>query len=72
MNKYILPWTDFDIVENLKITAKSYNDCKEKIIEYFADRYDFVDDTMTYSELVDCLDQHDILIGSKIEDIEEL
>ncbi len=72
MNKYIIPWTDLDIVDNLKINAKSYNDCKEKIIEHFAELYDFIDDTMTYQEMVECLDKHDILLGHTIEDVEEL
>lgn len=72
MNKYIIPICDIQAGEvwNEVITATSLQDCKDKIISKFSERYD-LDDTVSYNELIKDLDNIDVLIG-RIKDIEEL
>lgn len=69
MNTYLIAVCEIQVPSTyiLKINAKSYSDCQDKIMEKFSayssslDWYDFLED----------LDKQDILIG-QITDIEEL
>lgn len=72
MNKYIIPICDIQggQVWIHTITAKTIKECQEKIMEELLERYD-LEETITYQDFVDILDQNDILIGN-IKDIEEL
>ena len=73
MNKYIVPICDIQagIIYNKKIIARSLEQCKEKILQYLLDEYDFVNDLSSYRETIKLLDEHDVLVGS-IKDIEEI
>lgn len=73
MNKYIVPICDIQagIVYNKKIIARSLEQCKEKLQQYFLDEYDFVSDLDSYRDTIKLLDEHDVLVGS-IKDIEEI
>lgn len=75
MNKYIIPICDIQAgsVYNEVIVATSLEQCKEKLLQYFLDEYefDFIDDLSSYYEIIGELDQHDILVGD-ITDIETL
>lgn len=69
MNKYIIPVCDIckSKVYNLTISATSYKNCQEKIMEKFID-FSESDDYKTFLKE---LDKKDILIG-EITDIEAL
>ena len=73
MNKYIVPICDIQAgtIYNKKIIARTLEQCKEKLLQYFLDEYDFVSDLDSYRETIKLLDEHDVLVGS-IKDIEEL
>lgn len=73
MNKYIVPICDIQagVIYNKKITANTLEQCKEKLLQYFLDEYDFVNDLSSYRETIQLLDEHDVLVG-QIKDIEEL
>lgn len=67
MNKYIIPICNISKskVYNLIISARTYEDCQDKIMSKFDSDYD------SYHEFVKDMDNQDILIG-EITDIEEL
>lgn len=74
MNKYYVAVHDMHVWDTwiLSFTAKSFNDCKDKISEYFADYFkndNFLN--MDYTDLIDELDKKDVCI-SQIYDSEEL
>lgn len=73
MNKYIIPICDIQagIVWNQLIVARSTTECEEKLIKILTDKYEDLDDCLTYREFVAHADENDILIG-KITDIEEI
>lgn len=67
MNKYIIPICNIldSKVYNLIISARTYEDCQDKIMNKFDSDCD------SYHEFVKEMDNQDILIGD-ITDIEEL
>lgn len=69
MNKYIVPICNLDKVEvhNEIIIARSINDCKDKLMDMYAEYSDNLD----YNDFWADLYKHDILIGD-ITDIEEI
>lgn len=69
MNKYIVPICNLDKVEvhNEIIIARSINDCKDKLMDMYAEYSDSLD----YNDFWADLYKHDILIGD-ITDIEEI
>lgn len=69
MNKYIIPVCNIpdSKVYNVSISANSYSDCQDKIMDKFAEYSDSND----YTEFIADLDKQDILIGN-ITDIEIL
>ena len=72
MNKYIVPICDIQAgqVWNHIVMARTINECQDKIMETLIEKYDF-EDSFTYREFIEFLDDHDILIG-EITDIETL
>ncbi len=69
MNKYIIPYCNISksIIGNHVIIARSYNDCKDKLIRLYED-YSESDDWEDF--LID-LEGNDIILG-EITDIESL
>lgn len=67
MNKYIIPICNIQESEvyNLIISARSLNDCQDRIMAKFNDYSD------EWKDFVKNMDNEDVLIG-EIKDIEEL
>lgn len=72
MNRYIIPICIYDKskIYNMLVNARSYNDCKEKIMYKLIEEFDLpnIDD---YDDFIDELYNRNILIG-EIKDIETL
>lgn len=72
MNLYLYPWHDLD--GNLqigKISARNYTDCLERLSKHLVDKYDQLDDTLEFDDLLDQLgDIYGVYIGD-IYDITE-
>ena len=73
MNTYLIPWNNPEECDILKITASSYEDCVDKVIEHYAEEFD--SDTLAectdYGEFMQLIyDNHGIFLGS-IHEIEE-
>ena len=73
MNTYLIPWSNPEECDILKITANSYEDCVDKVIEHYAEEFD--SDTLAectyYKEFMQLVyDNHGIFLGS-IHEIEE-
>ena len=73
MNTYLIPWSNPEECDILKITANSYEDCVDKVIEHYAEEFDSdalaeYTDYEEFSQLL--LDNHGIFLGS-IHEIEE-
>lgn len=69
MSKYIIPvcFVTESKVYNEEITARSFIDCQDKLMEKFSE----YSSEVSYHDFVNDLRDQDILIG-KITDIEEL
>lgn len=72
MNQYLYPWHDLEGNNQIgSIFAKSFPECKEKLFEHLIDKYDELDDTLDFEELLDQLrDIYGVYIGD-IYDITE-
>lgn len=72
MNRYIIPICIFDKskIYNMLVNARSYNDCKEKIMYKLIEEFD-LPDIDDYDDFIDELYYRNILIG-EIKDIETL
>ena len=72
MNQYLYPWHDLEGNNQIgSIVARSFTDCKEKLSEYLIDKYDELDDTLEFEELLVQLgDIYGVYIGD-IYDITE-
>ena len=71
MNTYLYPSYSKEVCKIIKIIAKSYEDCKEKIKSIYIDKYDDLDDLLDYDDFIDDLiDKHRIYIG-KVSEIDE-
>lgn len=72
MNRYIIPICIFDKskIYNILVNARSYNDCKEKIMYKLIEEFD-LPDIDDYDDFIDELYYRNILIG-EIKDIETL
>ena len=73
MNTYLIPWSNPEECDILKITANSYEDCVDKVIEHYTEEFD--SDTLAectdYEEFMQLIyDNHGIFLGS-IHEIEE-
>ena len=73
MNTYLIPWSNPEECDILKITANSYEDCVDKVIEHYAEEFDsdaFAECT-DYEEFMRLIyDNHGIFLGN-IHEIEE-
>lgn len=72
-NKYIIPVCDWEAGEvwNYVIIANSRQECEEKLASEILSDYDFDDNTVSYEDFVNYMNDNNILIG-EIQDIEEL
>lgn len=72
MNRYIIPICIFDKskIYNMFVNARSYNDCKEKVMYKLIEEFD-LPDIDDYDDFIDELYYRNILIG-EIKDIETL
>lgn len=73
MNTYLIPWYDDNKCDILKMSANSYENCQDKIIEYYSNKFD--DDELAgfteYDEFLCELERvHHIYLGD-IHEIEE-
>lgn len=70
MNTYLYPWHDLEGNEQIGyIVAKSFTDCEEKLSKYLIDKYEKLDDTLEFDELLDQLGE---LYGVYIGDIYDI
>lgn len=72
MNQYLYPWQNqAGDLEIGVIRAKSYPDCLDKLYKHLIDKYDKLDDTLSYEDLLEQLgDLYGVYIGD-IYDITE-
>ena len=72
MNQYLYPWHDLNGNNKIGIIkARNYTDCLEKLSKRLVDKYDKLDDTLDFEELLDQLgDIYGVYIGD-IYDITE-
>ena len=66
MDQYLYPWQDASGDLNIgSINARNYTDCLEKLSKRLIDKYDKLDDTLEFDELLDQLgDLYGIYIGN--------
>ena len=70
MNTYLYPWHDLNGNNQIgHIVAKSFTDCEEKLSKYLIDKYEKLDDTLEFDELLDQLGE---LYGVYIGDIYDI
>ena len=70
MNTYLYPWHDLNGNNQIgSIVAKSFTDCEEKLSKYLIDKYEKLDDTLEFDELLDQLGE---LYGVYIGDIYDI
>ena len=70
MNTYLYPWHDLGGNNQIGyIVAKSYTNCEEKLSKYLIDKYDKLDDTLEFDELLEQLGE---LYGVYIGDIYDI
>ena len=72
MNQYLYPWHDLDGNNQIGcIIARSFTDCKDKLFKHLIDKYDQLDDTLEFEDLLEQLgDIYGVYIGD-IYDITE-
>lgn len=72
MNKYIVPIADLysEQVWIEAFSARSINECQEKIIRSIIDQFDF-EEPNSWEDFINDMNEHEILIG-EIQDIETL
>lgn len=72
MNQYLYPWHDLNGNNQIGvITARGYTDCLEKLSKRLIDKYENLDDTLEFDDLLEQLgDLYGVYIGD-IYDINE-
>jgi hypothetical protein len=72
MNQYLYPWHDLEGNNQIgQLQARGYTDCIEKLSKYLTDKYDQLDDTLEFEELLEQLGEvYGVYIG-EIYDITE-
>lgn len=72
MNQYLYPWHDLGgNIEISSIRAKNYTDCIDKLSKRLIDKYDQLDDTLEFEDLLQQLGEvYGVWIGD-IYDITE-
>lgn len=70
MNQYLYPWHDLLGHNEIGvIKAKSYTDCLEKLSKFLIDKYEELDDTLEFDDL---LEQLGNIYGVYIGDIYDI
>lgn len=70
MNTYLYPWHDLEGNNQIGyVVAKSYTNCEEKLSKHLIDKYDKLDDTLEFDELLEQLGE---LYGVYIGDIYDI
>ena len=70
MNQYLYPWHDLNGNNAIGcVIARSFTECQEKLSEHLIDKYDQLDDTLEYDELLEQLGE---LYGVYIGDIYDI
>ena len=70
MNQYLYPWHDLDGNNSIGVVkARSFTDCQEKLSKRLIDKYDQLDDTLEFDDLLDQLGE---LYGVYIGDIYDI
>lgn len=73
MNTYLIPWYTESKCDILKISANSFENCEEKLVEYYANKFD--DDDLAgfddYDEFLNDLWERFNLYLGDIHEIEE-
>lgn len=70
MNQYLYPWHDLDgNIQIGSINARNYTDCLERLSQRLVDKYDNLDDTLDFDDL---LEQLGNLYGVYIGDIYDI
>ena len=72
MNQFLYPWHDLEGNNQIGVVlARSFTDCQEKLSKHLIDKYENLDDTLEFDELLDQLgDEYGVYIGD-IYDITE-
>lgn len=72
MNQYLYPWHDLEGNNEIGVVyARSYTDCVEKLSKHLIDKYEDLDDTLEFNDLLDQLGKlYGVYIGA-IYDITE-
>lgn len=72
MNQYLYPWHDLNGNNQIGvIVARGYTDCLEKLSKRLVDKYENLDDTLEFDDLLEQLgDLYGVYIGD-IYDINE-
>ena len=72
MDHYLYPWYDVDGNVGIgSIKGRNYNDCLDKLTNHLIDKYEKLDDTLSFNELLDQLGEiYGVYIGD-IYDINE-
>ena len=72
MNQYLYPWYDLEGNHEIgTISARNFSDCRDKLSKYLIDKYDKLDDTLEFDDLLENLgDIYGVYIGN-IYDITE-
>lgn len=69
MNTYLYPWYDDNDCQIKKVTARSYEECLDKIQEMYYNKFEDLSDTASFDDFLDEIwNKHGIFIG----DIHEL
>lgn len=70
MNQYLYPWYDKKgHIQIGSIYARSFTDCVEKLSEYLIDKYNKLDDTLEFDDLLKQLSK---IYGIHIGDIYDI
>jgi len=68
MNTYLYPYFNRENCSIKKIMARNFEECQDKIMEYFINHFNHLDDTMDFDDFVcDLYEKHDIIIGDIFE-----
>nr|DAX08871.1 MAG TPA: hypothetical protein [Bacteriophage sp.] len=68
MNTYLYPYFNGENCSIKKVMARNFEECQNKIMEYFIDRFNNLDDTMNFDDFIyDLYEKYDIFIGDIFE-----
>ena len=72
MDKFIYAAGTIDSLEVKSISATDFNDAKSRIIKRYWDKYDDLEEEEWDKFLDELYDKHDIIISSKLLELDEL